>query len=597
MNYNIARSSLLLIVCLTLSTGATASSNSSRQIDSLKSLLSNADADDSTNILTETGRLYYKQENFKLALESFYQAFRISEKTGNKKSKAALTNNIAAIYYETGDLNKALDYFIQSLEIERETGTPLGVSKSLNNIAIIYNELDQLEKALEYYQKALMIRDSLDDDNGRATVFNNIGLVYFRQKDYKKAIRYYTRAKQILSKNNDLWSMSNTLGNLARAHLFLENYDEAIKYAKESIVYADSTGSVLLNVDNYEILYNIYKSTSDHQKALYYVEKYDLLKDSLNSAELTNQINDIKIKYETARKAKENELLKSEKQAQEAIIQTQQIFVVAILVVLILVSLIAYVLYKNSIIKKESIKILQEQNGEIERKKGELEKLNQVKNKIFSVISHEIKSPLSSLIGTVNLLTSGFLSPEEFFKLSTDLKQKVNQTSNFLNNILIWSKAQMQGINPTKEEFFLDDLINETIDLLKEQADIKGVEIERECLKQQPIIADKNLVSIVVKNLVSNAIKFTRAGKKVTIKTYRRENDVVVQIEDQGVGIPEEVQSKIFGRESVSTSGTADEVGTGLGLILSKMLVEETGGEIWLESKPEKGSTFSFSIP
>src|SRR5690606_31319660 len=135
------------------------------------------------------------------------------------------------------------------------------------------------------------------------------------------------------------------------------------------------------------------------------------LKDSLQSEKLAVQLNDIKIKYETERQASENAVLKSENEAREAVIRTQKIFFIAVIIILVLVSILAYSLYRNTLLKKQSIKLLEEQNKEINQKRNELEKLNQVKNKLFSIITHEIRSPLNSLIGTVDLLNSGYLSP------------------------------------------------------------------------------------------------------------------------------------------------------------------------------------------
>lgn len=569
----------------------------SHEIDSLQAELSHAGQKDSIEILTEMGRVHYKNEHFKEALENFYNALRLSERAGDPTSKATLTNNIAAIYYKTDDLNRALDYFLQSLKIEQEIGNASGVSKSLNNVAIIYNELGQAEKSLEHYKMALDLKDSLNDEEGKATVYNNMGLVFLKEGNYEKAIDQYRAALKIFSNFGNTRSVANTTGNIARAYMFMKRHSEAIEYARKSVVLADSVGSSLINLDNFNTLYTTYKNASDFEKALFYYEKYEHLKDSLQSEKLAVQLNDVKIKYETERQASENAVLKSENEAREATIRTQKIFFIAVIIILLLVSVLAYALYKNTLFKKRSIKLLEEQNKEIDQKREELEKLNQVKNKIFSIITHEIRSPLNSLIGTVDLLNSGYLSPEEFFKLSRELKQKVNQTSNFLNNIFIWSKAQMQGINLKKEHFFLDSLLNEIIDLLKEQANIKGIEIERNFPKQQNIVADKNLVGIVAKNLVSNAIKFSRKGRKVLVNTYKRGDEIVVEVEDEGIGVAEDIRSRIFGGESITTPGTADEVGTGLGLTLSKMLVEENGGEIWLESETGKGSKFSFSIP
>lgn len=579
-------------------------------VDSLRTELVNADIDDSIELLTEMGRVNFRAERFQLALENFYTALRLSERAGDAGHNATLKNNIAAVYYKTDDLRKALEYFTQSLELERELSNQLGVSKSLNNIAIIYNELGEYEHSLTYYEDALAIRQSLNDRRGIATIYNNMGLVYVKLAEHDRAISYYQKSLEISRDFEDYRSVANTLGNISRAYLLSGRYTQAIAFAEQGLEYSQKSGSRLQDKDNYQTLYTIYKELNHHEKALEYFEKYEWIKDSLNSTNVASQLDEIKLKYETERKESENMLLKSEREAQEAVIRTQKIFVIAAMVVLLLVSALAYALYKNAIIRRHSIRMLEEQNREIENKHRELEKLNHLKNKIFSVISHEVRSPLNSLVGTIDLLNSGYLSPEEFFRLSSELKQKVNQTSIFLTNVLIWAKSQMNGVNITKEEFQIDRLVNDILDILKEQADMKGVEIERQFENQLSVGADKGMIGIVAKNLIANAIKYTKKGGKVVIKTYRKDDQAVVEVVDQGSGIPEDLQQTLFGVDGfmagaspdrngstpAGVSGEVDQVGSGLGLILSKILVEENGGHIWLRSEEGKGSTFSFSV-
>ena len=568
------------------------------KLDSLNTLLKNAsNINDSIEIMTELGRLNYRNDFHQLAIENFYDALKLSEEINDKESKATLINNIAAIYYKNKDLENALTYFIQSYEIEKESGNKLGVSKSLNNIAIIYNEMNELEKSLEYYHQALEIRKELKDEVGIATIHNNMGLVFMKKENYNEAIRHYKLATEIYIKHNEHRSLANTFGNLARACLLEKEFSDAQYYIQKSFKQLEIEPSVFIEKDNYFVLYSINKEQGNYKEALSNYEKFEKIKDSLNSEEVLGEIQKLKLKYESDRKELENIQLKTESEKQEARIRFQNILVISIIVVLILVSVLAFLSYKNSMIRKKSIEQLEQQKALIEKKNIELHKLDQIKNKIFSVISHEVRNPLNSLLGTVELLTSGYLSTEEFFKLSTDLKQKVNQTTIFLNNLLIWAKSQMEGIKTKKEKFVLNDVINDMLEILKEQADMKGVEIERKFEGEFDVKADKNMIGIVVKNLISNAIKFTNKGEKVVINVLKNGKFAIINVSDQGIGISKDNQKKILGEETFSTMGTAQEVGTGLGLVLSKSFAEENGGKLWLESEEGKGSTFSFSVP
>ncbi len=597
MKFNIVIRLLLVICVVHLSATHSSGLGIRQQIDSLNNLLLDAKKVDSIELLTEKGRLYFKNDDNIKAVESFYQALKLADEVNDNQKKATLVNNIAAIQYNTGDLEAALANFTQSYELEMKLDNRLGVSKSLNNMAIVYNELERFDESLDFYNKSLTIREELGDSVGIATIHNNMGLVFIKKKDYERAINHYQKSLKISIAHQNNKSVANTYANIARAYLFLKEYQSAIEYIDKSFQFIDNESSVFIKRDNYLTLYEIYKEMNNHKLALENYEKYDAICDSLNVVEINANLNELKLRFESEKNERENIMLKSERDQQKAFIQTQNIIVISIAVVLLLLSVLTFLMYKNALLKKKSIARLQRQKDEIEEKNLELRKLNQIKNKIFSVISHEVRSPLGSLLGTVELLTSGYLSPEEFFELSSDLKQKVNQTTIFLNNILLWAKSQMHGMTVNREDFVVNDLVNDMVDILIEQAVMKGVEIERNINEKIFVKADRNMIGIVIKNLIANAIKFTEKGNKVTIDAVKNGKFAVVNVSDHGVGISKENQQKIFGSESISTKGTAQEVGTGLGLTLSKSFVEENGGKIWVESTEGQGSTFSFSVP
>lgn len=565
--------------------------------DSLQAVLHDVNTDDSIEIITELGRIALHETDYQQALESFYKALTISERVNNKINISKLTNNIAAVYYHIDSLDRALKYFKESYEIDQTLGNHQGMAMSLNNIAIIYNEQERFSEALDYYTKALEVKKKVNDKKGIGVTYNNMGLVYIKKKDYNQAIEYFNRSLEIFNGLELQWSIANSYSNLSRAYYFMEKYDIALQYIDKSQIIARQVDGKRLIKDNLMTLANIYAETGDYKKAFEYSNQYHDLKDSLKSLSVSENLNEIRTRYETQRKEKENVILKKEKETQQATIRMQMYLGIAGLIVLILLVVLAIHMYRNGKIKARAYDELESQNKEIEKQREELDALNQIKNKIFSIISHEVRSPLNSLLGTVSLLNSGVLSPEEFFKLSADLKSKVSHTTNFLNNLLVWAKSQMQGMHVEPGTFDLNDLVNETVDLLKEQADMKGVEITFEKSENILANADRNMVSIVLKNLITNAIKFTSKGQKICLKTIKNSRHAMISVKDEGVGMSDEVQEKLFSLDSISTKGTAQEVGTGLGLMLSKSLVEENGGKIWVETEAGKGSIFNFTIP
>jgi signal transduction histidine kinase len=230
----------------------------------------------------------------------------------------------------------------------------------------------------------------------------------------------------------------------------------------------------------------------------------------------------------------------------------------------------------------------------------ELNKLNNTKNKFFSIIGHDLKGPLNSLTSFSGLLINhtSSLSKEEIQMLAKDLDKSLKNLFALLDNLLQWSRSQTGNIDFTPEKFDVTGVLNENKALLQKQAENKGIEIE--VIGNMPIqvTAHLNSISTVIRNLLSNAIKFTDNGGKIELNIIDQRSKVIVRVRDSGVGMSKAKRHKIFDLgSSSSTLGTDKEQGTGLGLILCKELVEKNGGRIWLESEQGVGTTFYFTVP
>ncbi|MCD4834708.1 MAG: hybrid sensor histidine kinase/response regulator [Bacteroidales bacterium] len=235
----------------------------------------------------------------------------------------------------------------------------------------------------------------------------------------------------------------------------------------------------------------------------------------------------------------------------------------------------------------------------------EIKLLNATKDKFFSIIAHDLKSPFTALLGFSNLLLESHATiddeeRETYIKFINDGSIK---TFKLLENLLTWAQSQSGRIEFTPEKINIETLINEIILLLTETAENKEIKLIANTDNSLFVNADKNMIDTVIRNLISNAIKFTPKGGDITIKSHtitdnNNQKFAEISVKDSGVGIPPEIQSKLFKiTENISTKGTEEEAGTGLGLILCKEFVEKHGGKIWVESEVKKGSKFIFTIP
>jgi len=229
-----------------------------------------------------------------------------------------------------------------------------------------------------------------------------------------------------------------------------------------------------------------------------------------------------------------------------------------------------------------------------------LKELNAIKDRIFSIIAHDLKSPFNSIFGFSNLLANQ-LHKKDFDgleKYATIIQNSSKKALDLLTSLIEWSRSQT-GRNKFNPEYFeLVTVINEVTELFKDSATQKSITIFKESTQNIPVFADKAMASCVLRNLLSNAIKFTNSDGEIKISAKQNEDHLLVSVADNGVGMKKEAVNKLFQIEnSYSTPGTQQEVGTGLGLLLCKEFIEMHGGNIWVESEIGKGSIFNFTIP
>jgi len=238
--------------------------------------------------------------------------------------------------------------------------------------------------------------------------------------------------------------------------------------------------------------------------------------------------------------------------------------------------------------------------AEIIFKNQELQKLNSEKDKFFTIIAHDLKSPFNTIMGFSELLVEKIKEKRyEDVEEYADIIQKTSQKSMYLlSNLMEWARSQTGRMQFNPEFFDLVSFIDDILELFEIIADQKSIVIQKEMPAKAPAFADKSMLSTVLRNLISNAIKFTKPGGQVIISVKLIQTGVVVSVKDTGIGIPKENIEKLFRIDgNISTVGTNNENGTGFGLVLCNDFVKKHGGEIWVESAKNLGSTFYFSLP
>jgi two-component system, sensor histidine kinase and response regulator len=231
---------------------------------------------------------------------------------------------------------------------------------------------------------------------------------------------------------------------------------------------------------------------------------------------------------------------------------------------------------------------------------AELQQVNATKDKFFSIIAHDLRSPFNSIIGFSDLLVEQIKMKdvEGIEKYAQIIVESSNKAMDLLMNLMEWSRSQTGRMDYKPENLNIENFIHETVSLYDNIAGEKSITINRFLPHDVIVFADKAMINTVLRNLIANAIKFTKPGGEINISAVKQHNEVIVSVSDTGVGMSQDKLGKIFQLDqSCSTLGTNKEKGTGLGLILCKEFVEKHGGKIWVESKEDIGSTFYFTLP
>ncbi|WPP50800.1 tetratricopeptide repeat-containing sensor histidine kinase [Catalinimonas niigatensis] len=575
------------------------------------------DLDDSLNVswtLNNLGVVYDELGDYDEALSYYLLSLEALGEGEYPENRVTLYNNIGLIYEANGLTDKALENLYSAYRLALKYDLQGRITYPLHSLGETYLNHGEYDSALHYFLQSYQVDDELEDQMGLAINLQSMGKAYLLQKKYKKAEAHLKEALEIQTKIGDKYEQTCTLTLLGKLYFQMKNYEQALEYTGRALKFAEKSNTKNQIKEAAEVLSNIYRDFGNFEKALFYTDLSNTYKDSIYNEAKSRHLALLQLNKQEA----ENAALMTDNEFKSAILDDQQVLIEKQTYVVIFISLglvlsfIILSLLMNSnkdknlanqrLIKQKQeiekiIKELTTLNENVNRQKDDLQRSNQIKDKLLSIISHDFRSPLNSLEGILDLMTQGRISPDEMQMISKELRLKVNITTNLLDNLLNWAKSQMQGINPNPEFFDIKNLVEDTIHLLSTQAEKKDVRIYNRIVHSQNVFSDYEMTKLVVRNLVSNAIKFTSSGDKIFVKAGLENGFLQFVVKDTGKGIIQEEKSKLFTHESKSTLGTAYEKGTGLGLLLCKDFVEKNGGNITVESEEGEGSTFCFTIP
>ncbi|MGE0590004.1 MAG: ATP-binding protein [Cyclobacteriaceae bacterium] len=494
-------------------------------------------------------------ERYDVAEDYQLKAYDIYSRLNDRVNVAATCGSLSWIYAITNrELERANDLADEGLMISREIRHSQFLGYNLNSKALIYKQLDKLDSALIYLD---LSNEAAAQANDLTVIsYNNTikGDIYLDRDESNKAIEFYTLA------------MIQSKPLAAR---------EVIKNA-------------------YKGLASAYAKIGDHRKAYGHLMAHNQLRDSLFNQHTAQRAMMAEKAFQDARqKSQIAELQLANEQERTG----KLVFTILFGVSIIFSSAIYIIVSRNSRNRKIANQQLEEKNDEIAKQNAELVTVNNTKDKLFSIVGHDLRSPITSLKSLLTMVAKNEVSPEEFKMIAPKLNRQVIGVNETLENILHWSKSQLQGWTQSVDNCSLYELVKKTKELFQVIADEKNITIENKVDPSLSIRCDCNQIELILRNLIHNAIKYTPAGGNVRIHTISHDESFDICVSDNGIGMTASQIEKLLSRsDTYSTPGTSGEKGTGLGIYLCREMVEYNGGSLTVESQVEKGTTFKISF-
>lgn len=567
------------------------------------------------------------------------ESFELFEKLKDYREMGWINISVGTNYIRLGDYASATEQYLKALANFELVDHKRGIGDAYNGLGRIYYATEHFVQAKEYFTSALRIFDEIGLDDQKNKVYNNLGIMLLDNDEYRAALSNFRMAANGFSKIGDTRRLALVYGNIAIVYDELKMNDSAMFFCRKAYNYSKDTGdeygiiSGLINLGYFQrlnqeydsslICFNralelskknslksyeevIYKEFADYYADLNDFRKaysFHLMRDSIHSLirdeNSQKRIEELMFSYNQRLKEKELNQLRTDQE-----MQTKLNALFLLLIALIFASLIILsIVYRKNVNQKrlleENYKLLNETNHNLERSESTLHQLIENKNRLFSLIAHDLRNPISAVSGFSELLSQNYdnIDDDSRKEYIEQILQASLRTLGLLENLLHWAKSQMNLIEIKKTTILASSLIDLTVDPLMSSLEQKGILLEKEIENDFEIEVDPEMIKAVLRNLLSNAIKFSYSGSKIRIITHEGDKKHCISVSDEGTGIEPSQLGNLFSPTRISVEGTRKESGSGLGLIISKDFTERNGGEIEVESEFGVGSTFTICFP
>ncbi|GEM_PF-930248 len=624
--------------------------------------VSSVNKSDSSRI-SELLKLCWEHRNAapELSLKYGNEAIDLSVRNNDFVSLANAYSFVGVAYRVMGKYSKAVDFYYMGLDVSLKNDIPDQTGYAYLNLAnlYVYQELTamayenlkkaeaiatriqnkkmlayvnlyagrihrtegRLDSALIYYKKSLSLRKELGQVAEQATCYKYVGDIYFQQGDIVSAIENYNLSLDKVDRQNDKDLYANLL--IQKSLIFVrENKTmEAKALAQEALTIAKGIGANRTIRDALQVLSDISFLMKDYKTASELQQRVIRYNDTLFSKQVSEKIFLLEYQFERQQKEAKIDLLNRDNAIKELKLKRGRFITIgltAIVLLFVTIFIILLILLKQRrkhervlelnnqqiMNQSESIKLqnrqLTDTNERLEKSEEELKRTVQTKDKLLSIIAHDLRNPFSALVGLTELLqvNADKIGKEELNEYVTMINESSHKLMLLIENLLTWSRSQTGTLKLVNTILGLKSQADDVIKLYLSQADAKGIRLINDIPDNISVYGDSKVLGIIIRNLISNGIKYTHKGGSVTCSAFTESRCTVLKVQDTGIGMSQELVNKLFKiGETITTQGTNHEEGTGLGLVICKEFTETLGGTISVDSSIGKGSSFLVTLP
>jgi two-component system sensor histidine kinase/response regulator len=590
--------------------------------------------------LNNMGIIYKNRGEYVEALSVYEESIIYLDSVRDARDISQAYLNMGNVFVYLGSYDRALEHFEKALEIAERENLRMNISRCLSNSGVVQNKCNNYSEALNLYQRALNVSESLNDRVQVSNCLINIGTNYADMGQPERGIEYVQSGMEIKMELGDERAISNCYIHLAEIHIMLEEYDQAIELFRTAIPekerlgdqeglvrcylglgsiyvhrkqYADARRvtdlalDIALNINvlehivhGYGIKREIAVAVGDYQSAYQFAMQYHQFNDSLIDEATSLAVMEMEFRNRSKVLEQENENLHIQSDLTIALMRKRNTFLYSILgIAFLLAAGLILVVYFLRRLRISSLK-LEEKNLVITKQNLKLDHLNKTKDRMMSIIAHDLRGTIGNQLTAIEVLhrIEGDDGAEfDRKKLLGNLKHSASYSLELLENLLHWSRLNENESYYHPEEVTVKSLILNCIALFDETAKNKNLSFQLEIEESLITKADRIMMEIIFRNLISNAIKFSNSGSEITIGAKRTNNKIVFKVSDQGIGMTEEQIEKITNNGGFTRRGTANEKGAGIGLTLVREFTSIHKGVLNIASKPDEGSRFEVIIP